>query len=66
MQKQCAGCGTIFDDGSGIPNPAGVGTIHGCCPECNGHTFAPNPAPAAEPPAEQPVSAEVLDKSKLQ
>lgn len=42
MQKQCAGCGTIFDDKSGTPNPPGGGTIHGCCDECNAGSFRSN------------------------
>ena len=55
MLRQCAGCGTCFDDGSGkeneIPRP------YGCCAECNKTTFRSNEkkeeAPAAEAPVEE-------------
>jgi|GEM_PF-5884143 predicted nucleic acid-binding Zn-ribbon protein len=62
MTKQCAGCGKIFDDGSGITNPPGTGTIHGCCDECNASSFRTHPqnevkAPVATPEPEREIVA---------
>ena len=43
MQKQCAGCGKVFDDGSGKEDVTPL--PYGCCETCNGHTFRSHAKP---------------------
>jgi len=54
MQKQCAGCGTVFDDASGKPDQSP--RPYGCCEECNKHTFRSKVKPE-EPKPEEPSAA---------
>ena len=44
MLRQCAGCGTVFDDKSGKPDQ--VPRPYGCCDECNKTTFRSKEAEA--------------------
>lgn len=56
MEKQCAGCGTVFEDGK-EPTGAVSPRPYGCCAECNKHTFRSKEQPAPAPEAEKPLDA---------
>lgn len=60
MEIQCAGCGTVFEDGKEPKGPNERGPRpYGCCSECNKHTFRSN-----EKPAEPDVTAQLDADSK--
>lgn len=55
MEKQCAGCGAVFEDGQ---EPLGAVTPrpHGCCPDCNAAHFRTHEQNEVKP-AEAPRTA---------
>jgi predicted nucleic acid-binding Zn-ribbon protein len=55
MERQCAGCGTVYEDGK---EPKGMVTPrpYGCCDTCNGHTFRTHSDPRVLEHAEEPAA----------
>jgi predicted nucleic acid-binding Zn-ribbon protein len=55
MQKQCAGCGAVFED-----SEKPLGEVHprpyGCCPECNKTSFRSQEHAEAKPVDAEKVS----------